>query len=360
MSVVYLVRQGTTLHRKDGSLLLCQGKRPVEKIPADELDRLVVLGAVTLSPSAVSFLLSRGIDTVFLSFYGRYLGRLNAGTRKNVYLRLQQYDRLRDAPFRLAMARQIVRAKVLSQAGVLESRLKDGPNPVLSRGREQLLEAAAGAARAGDLASLRGFEGRAGAVYFRCLEELLRTPDFTFHGRNRRPPKDPVNVMLSLGYTLLLAALEREVEQSGLDPGVGCFHELEYGRPSLVLDLQEEFRVPAVDLVVLRACNRRVMRLQDFYFPDRMAEEARDLAEFSELRREAPVVLTYEGYRKFIGLFESRCGERLSVRTLSGGEGAAGGRRHELRALFRRQVARYVRAVKGEEEYEPVVWDSRR
>lgn len=361
MSVVYLVRQGTTLHRKDSSLLLCQGRRPVEKLPAEELDRLVVLGSVTLSPAAISFLLGRGIDTVFLSFHGRYLGRLSAGTRKNVYLRLQQYDRLRDAPFRLEVARRIVRAKILSQAGVLESRLKDGPNPVLSQGRERLLEAAAGACRAGDPASLRGFEGRAGAVYFRCFEELLRTPDFVFRGRNRRPPRDPVNVMLSLGYTLLLAALEREVEQSGLDPGVGCFHDLEYGRPSLVLDLQEEFRVPAVDLVVLRACNRRVMRLQDFYFPERMAEEARDLADFPELKCEAPVVLTYEGYRKFIGLFESRCGERLSVRPLAGETAApAGGKRHELRALFRRQVARYVRAVKGEEEYEPVVWDSRR
>lgn len=361
MSTVYLVRQGTTLNRKDSSLLLCQGKRPLEKIPAEELDRLVILGNVTLSPAAVSFLLTRGIDTVFLSFYGRYLGRLSSGTRKNVYLRIQQYDRFQDADFRLAVARRIVRAKVLSQAGVLESRLKDGPNPVLSLGRERLLEAAASAAKAGDPASLRGFEGRAGAVYFRCLEEMLRTPEFVFRGRNRRPPKDPVNVMLSLGYTLLLAALEREVEQSGLDPCVGCFHELEYGRPSLVLDLQEEFRVPAVDLLVLRACNRRVMRLQDFYFPDRMAEEARDLQEFAELKREAPVVLTYEGYRKFIGLFESRCGERLSIRPLDAQEnGSAGGGRHELRSLFRRQVARYARAVKGEEEYEPVVWDSRR
>lgn len=352
MSVVYLVRQGTTLRRKDDNLALFAAGKLVERIPSGQVERLVVLGNVTLAPSAVAFILTRGIDAVFLSWSGRYLGRLRGGTGKNVFLRLRQYSRMEDAAFRLDVARAMIAAKVRSQAAVLETRLKEGPDELLSAGRRMLREGAASAAVAPDLDTLRGCEGRAGAVYFRCFGELLRGGDFVFSGRNRRPPRDPVNVLLSLGYTLLLGALEREVESAGLDPAVGCFHELVYGRPSLVLDLQEEFRAPVVDLLVLRACNRRLMRPQDFYFPGDMAEEAKGMAEFGELEREAAVVLSFEGFRKFITLFEQRVQERITP------EGEAGPQ--VIAALLRRQVARYVRAVKGEEVYEALVLDPRR
>lgn len=348
MSVVYLTRQGTTLRRRDGNLAVCRGERVVDRIPMGAVERLVVLGNITVAPSAIGWLLGNGVDTVFLSWHGRYLGRLTAGPGKNVYLRLRQYTRLGDQPFRLAIARRIIAAKVAGQQAVVDNRLRGEPDERLSRGRDMLRELVRRCAEAASADELRGLEGRAGAVYFRCFGEMLRSSEFIFRGRNRRPPRDPVNLLLSLGYTLLLAALEKEVDSSGLDPAVGCFHELEYGRPSLVLDLQEEFRCLAVDTLVLRVCGRRVMRLTDFYFPDQMAEEARDLAEFEELQREAPVILTHEGFRKFIGQFEQRCQERVRV----DGEGE----RRELRGLFRRQVERYVRAVKGEADYEALVW----
>lgn len=352
MGAVYLTRQGTTLRRKDDNLALFRGGRLEERVPAEQVDRLVVLGNVTLAPSAVAFVLTRGIDTVFLSWTGRYLGRLRGGANRNVFLRLRQYARMDDAPFRLGLARAMIGAKIRSQAAVCAARLKNGPDRLVAAGRRMLLEQAAAAIAAPDPDTLRGCEGRAGAVYFRCFGEMVAGSGFLFSGRNRRPPRDPVNVLLSLGYTLLLGALEREVEAAGLDPAVGVFHELVYGRPSLVLDLQEEFRAPAVDVLVLNACNRRQVRPTDFYFPDRMADVAADLEEFAELKREAAVVLTFEGYRKFIGLFEQRMQERICVEE--------DGRLQVISSLVRRQVARYVRAVKGEEEYVPVVMDARR
>ncbi|HOB52811.1 MAG TPA: CRISPR-associated endonuclease Cas1 [Acidobacteriota bacterium] len=348
MGELYLIQPGTQLHRHRNGLALFRGRRRVRAIPVESLDRIVVAGDVTLAPSAVELVLRRGIDTVFLGWSGRYLGRLSGGLGKNVFLRLQQYNRLQDEAFRLVTARAIVSAKVDSQLALVGARLKDAASEALRRGRRLLQETRAAVPAAGDLASLRGHEGRAAAVYFRCLAGLLRPGEFAFTGRNRRPPRDPVNVLLSLGYTLLLSAMDREIAAVGLDPGLGCFHEIAYGRPSLPLDLVEEFRAPAVDALVLRAVNRREFRITDFYFPDAMAEEARRLPEFDELRREAPVILTHGGFQKFIRLFEQRLGERVAV----------DGGRQTLRGLVRRQAGRFARAVRGEEPYLPTRWEA--
>jgi len=346
MSELYLVQQGTRLHRHQNALALFQGQRVVRRVPVENLDRIVLAGNVTLAPSAREFVLRRGIDTVFLSWTGRFLGRLSGGMGKNVFLRLQQYSRLQDEAFRLETARAVVAAKVGNQLALVNSRLKDGPSEALRQGRRLLQRIGEAIPLAKELSSLRGHEGRAAAVYFRCFADMLRPEEFVFTHRNRRPPRDPVNVLLSLGYTLLLAAMDGELASAGLDPATGCFHEPAYGRPSLSLDLIEEFRAPVVDALVLRAVNRREFRLTDFYFPEAMADDARRLPEFEELRREAPVILTHEGFRKFIRLYERRLGERIAT--------AQG--RQSLRNLIRRQAGGYARAIRGEIPYRPLQW----
>lgn len=348
MPTVYLVRQGGMLRREDNALALYLRQRRMERIPLEAVDRVVVLGCVTLTPAAVTLLLSKGIDTVFLSRSGRYLGRLMTAAGPNVFLRVRQVHRLDDGEFRLAVARTLVASKIAGQCRVVESRARRAAREVLRRGLEKLEEARPAVEAAPSLDDLRGVEGRAAAVYFRCFGEMLEGSAFRFDGRNRRPPRDPVNVLLSFGYTLLASALEREVSALGLDPALGCLHELVYGRPSLVLDLMEEFRPGVVDALVLRICNRRQIRLEDFYFPDDMAAEARHDPEFFELARESPVVFTHEGSRKFIDLFEARLGERAGV------EGRK--ERADWRSLLRRQVTRYARALRGEEDFAPLGW----
>jgi CRISPR-associated protein Cas1 len=114
------------------------------------------------------------------------------------------------------------------------------------------------------LDQVRGCEGRAAAIYFGVFGNLLKNPDFNFTDRNRRPPLDPVNVLLSLGYTLLANAVETAVQVVGLDPYLGALHEVAYGRPSLVCDLMEEYRSVIVDPMVVASVNRRSFTLEDF------------------------------------------------------------------------------------------------
>lgn len=125
-------------------------------------------------------------------------------------------------------------------------------------------------------------EGAGAAAYFGCFGHLLRAPEITFSGRNRRPPRDPVNVLLSLGYTLLANVIQTQVHLAGLDPYLGSLHGVAYGRPSLVLDLMEEFRPT------------------DFYCPREQEPAAFDFAEAEPRREEYPILLAHTGMKKFI------------------------------------------------------------
>lgn len=141
MPTVYLVRQGGMLRREDNALALYLRQRRMERIPLEAVDRVVVLGCVTLTPAAVTLLLSKGIDTVFLSRSGRYLGRLVTAAGPNVFLRVRQVHRLDDGEFRLAVARTLVASKIAGQCRVVESRARRAAREVLRRGLEKLEEA---------------------------------------------------------------------------------------------------------------------------------------------------------------------------------------------------------------------------
>jgi CRISP-associated protein Cas1 len=190
-----------------------------------------------------------------------------------------------------------------------------------------------------------GVEGSSAAVYFGVLNHLLRVPDITFEGRNRRPPRDPVNVLLSLGYTLLANAIQTQVHVTGLDPYLGCLHSVEYGRPSLVLDLMEEFRPVLVDALVIALINRRIIRATDFYRPEEREPAAFDFAETETARADYPILLTHEGMRKFVTQFETRLNQKVLYLP----------REQQLtyRDILLEQVRLLVRSLGGEQQYEP-------
>jgi len=212
----------------------------------------------------------RGIGVSFFSLYGRYLARIVGPESGNVLLRRAQYRGTDDPAIASQLARSVVIGKVANARGVLQRHLRDHPNAC---GRAEVSEAVQRLARVIErlaapivLDSARGLEGDAARVYFGVLDHLIiaQKDGFRFAGRNRRPPRDPVNALLSFVYSLLLGDVLSACQGVGLDPQVGYLHRERPGRPSLALDLMEELRAVLADRLVLSLINRKQIQAGSF------------------------------------------------------------------------------------------------
>jgi CRISPR-associated protein Cas1 len=292
MPTLALMEQGMTLAVEGEQFAIEREGTVVNRVRMAEVDEVLVFGTITLTPAAIAALLQRGVDTVFLSAHGRYRGRLVGKPGRNVELRLAQFEGLQDKAVALPLARALVGGKVANQRYILLRAQRESASAGSAQGkREDLAEAIGNLRRllegmetAESVEAIRGLEGQAAAIYFGVFGKCIRNRDFTFTARTRRPPRDPVNAMLSFGYTLLGALMESAVLRVGLDPLLGVFHTPEYGRPSLVLDLIEEFRPVLVDALTLRVVNRREVAAEDF-------EELHDDAELAAVGEEEPAPL---------------------------------------------------------------------
>lgn len=244
-------------------MVLSRGKAVLRRVRANEIEQVLLFGRVELTSGAVALLARRGIDCVWLRQDGRFRARLAVRAGANVPLRLAQYRATTDAEFCARTARNVVAAKLRYQRAVLlraQRRLTDADLAVVLGQMRLLLHQVASET---SLDRLRGLEGQGAALYFSQFGKLLRAPAFSFTVRTRRPPRDPVNACLSFGYAVLGSLVESRAERAGLDPTLGFFHQPAYGRPSLALDVLEEFR-PLVDSLVLRLLNRHQLGENDF------------------------------------------------------------------------------------------------
>ncbi len=256
MAVLYLTEQGSRLHREGERLIVSKEGQVLAEIPAGTVEQVCIFGNIALTTPVITYFLRRGIDCVFLSQHGQYFGRLISSESRFGLLRQRQYQAISEAETSLRLARALALGKLANQMTLL--RRWGG-----ERGDLVLLDELAERVRlVADLAGLRGLEGQAAAVYFGSLRQILR-PDLGFRGRQKRPPRDPVNSLLSLGYTLLGYIAWSAVQAVGLDPYGGFLHATVYSRPSLALDLIEEFR-PLVDDFVLRLVVERRYGPDDF------------------------------------------------------------------------------------------------
>ncbi len=333
MKTAYITEPGATVRRNGPVLEVWLGNVKRTELLVHDLDQLVLMGNIVVTPAVLDFLVNERIDTVFLSLHGKFRGRLMHHHSKNVNLRLAQYDALRDRARALELARAMVRGKIANMRAFLfkAGRRHTAGAPLtetayrLGAVQEQLGDAET-------LDEVRGFEGRASALYFEVFQGLLKNPDFQFAGRNRRPPLDPVNVLLSLGYTLLANAVETAVQIVGLDPYVGALHEIAYGRPSLVCDLMEEYRAMIVDPMVVACINQRVFSMDDFE-PGTDGE---------------PIRFKRDAMKYFIELFERRLRNEIFYPPRS--------QRLKYRQVIEEQVRHFARCVLGTDKgYEPFV-----
>ena len=263
MATLYVTEQGARIEKEYKRLLVTKDDEVLLRVPLSRVSDVVLVGWTGATTPALLSLLDAGIGLAFVSRTGALRGRLVPPMPKNIPLRHQQYARAQDEPFCLDVARAIVGGKLRNQRTLARrlcrSRAGLDESPI-----ERITKAIKGVEAADDLDSLRGLEGAGARAYFQVFRQAL-SQDWDFEKRVRRPPGDPVNALLSLGYTLLGQGLMSAIEVVGLDPYDGFFHADKYGRPALALDLVEEFRSVIVDSVVLTVVNKRILKPDDFH-----------------------------------------------------------------------------------------------
>ncbi|MGQ4646190.1 type I-D CRISPR-associated endonuclease Cas1d [Lyngbya aestuarii] len=290
MGTVYITQDDSFIGKTDERLSVKANKQKLLDIPLIKIDGVVVLGRATVSPAVVKELLERHIPLSFLTGNGKYLGRLQPEMTKNIFVRKAQWQAIGETEQAIHVVRGFVRGKLKNYRSALLRREREFTQLDLQAGITRLEDAIAPINTTTSINSLRGLEGAGSAAYFGCFNQLIRGSEFEFKTRRRRPPTDPVNALLSFGYSLLRHDVQSAVNIVGFDPYLGYLHVERYGRPSLALDLMEEFRPLVVDAVVVSAVNRKFLKLTDFT---------------SEPVSNA-VSLTSEGLKVFLRLYEQK------------------------------------------------------
>ena len=270
LNTLYVTTQGAYL-AKDGETVEVRVEQETRlRVPIHTLSSVVCFGQVSCSPFAMNLCAERGVALAFLTENGRFLARVHGPVSGNVLLRREQY-RWADQPERAAaVARAVTLGKVANCRTVVQRALRENPDgeggAELIRAGERLAGLLDAVARAGPVEEIRGHEGDAARVYFGVFDHLITAPkeEFFFHGRNRRPPLDNMNALLSFVYTLLTHDVTAALEGVGLDPAVGFLHSDRPGRPGLGLDLVEELRPVLADRLALSLVNRRQVQAGGF------------------------------------------------------------------------------------------------
>ena len=326
MAVVYVKEAGAAIRKNGERIAVTKNGQTLLEIPMLYLDNLALIGNVQLTTQAMHMLLEKGIDISYFSRNGKYVGQTAADSSKNIFLRFEQYQFYMDINRRLEMAKKIVANKIRNQIALIrhfrwdnteydwkadvrslerhlkEIEAKENPNQVL------------------------GVEGICANIYFRAFGRMLKC-DFTFSGRNRRPPRDPVNIILSLTYTFLTKEICSSLEAESFEPYLGFLHGIRYGRKSLALDIIEEFRQPVADRFVIFVFNKRIFGKYDF-------EDSEDMISLNE-----------DGFKKFCSEYERWMNGKNSV----SGEGS-------FRKVIHRQIASLKKCIMKREEYQPYAW----
>lgn len=264
MSSLYIDRKGIELKISGEALICHENEQRVGTIPLAPIDRIYLKGDVKLQASLLAKLGEKNIGIICLS------GRKNTPTlfmsqpHNDAARRLAQYDLASNEDFCLAFARRLITLKLVTQKNWLwqAANARLDKKCLLEPKAKELDDLIAKIAEQTTLAALRGIEGRAAAAYFTALSQYL-PPSLRFQGRNRRPPRDPYNAVLSLSYTLLHAEAVLAIYGAGLDPFIGFFHSLDYGRESLACDLIEPIR-PLVDNWLIKCFRENILRHEYF------------------------------------------------------------------------------------------------
>lgn len=263
MANLYITEQNSVLRKTGDRLRVHKEDAVLLDVQCHKLDAVLIFGNVQFTTQAVHELMEHNIELAILNRTGRLVGQLTSPATKNIELRLIQFRKYDDPSFCLEYARSLVNAKISNSRKVVQAFARNHPEARLDEAVADLQNHGRCAASGKSIEALRGIEGTAARIYFSALSRMIRT-DLPFEGRRKRPPTDPVNALLSLGYTMLFNEISSLLDGLGFDPYLGFFHAVDYGRASLAADLMEPFRAPVTDRFTLNLLNLGMFKVDDF------------------------------------------------------------------------------------------------
>jgi CRISPR-associated protein Cas1 len=297
LNTLYITTPESYLSKDGMNVVVSVNQQEVFRIPVINIEGIVTFGYMGASPGLMKLCTDNNVSLTFLSPNGRFVSRIQGQTRGNVLLRKAQYQLAENEQWTLHVAQVMIGGKIQNYRNILRRYIRDyGDNKEVEATAKALDSFKRDVFQSTDKTQLIGIEGMAANRYFEVLPLLMtqQREGFPFTGRNRRPPKDAVNAMLSLAYTLVTNDITAALETVGLDPYVGFLHTLRPGRASLSLDMVEELRAYLGDRFVLSLINRRQITPSDFLY-----------------QGEKGVVLTDNGRRTFITAWQNRKKETI-------------------------------------------------
>ncbi|HOJ89276.1 MAG TPA: CRISPR-associated endonuclease Cas1 [Pseudothermotoga sp.] len=323
--VLYVTEQGAVLSKELGKLIISKQGDIISELPLKKIEKVNLMGNISLTPQILNYFLDNKIEVVFMTQYGKYRGKLYTNEYRNVLLRLKQYERSMDQGFKLKIAQSIVAGKLKNYYDFLMNRSKSLTRGILSEEIAALRKVSEKINETHSIDQVMGLEGIGSKYYFQGFAKLFKSQEFKFEKRIAHPPKDPVNTMLSLGYSLLYNEIEAAINAVGLDPYLGNLHTTDISKKSLLFDLTEEFRCIIVDNFVINAINRNEFTPEDF-----------------EEKDEGVIHFTKNAIKNFISKFEERLNTKMRYH-LDDEE-------NYIRTIFEKQARHYARVVLGEDE----------
>ncbi|TWT47058.1 CRISPR-associated protein Cas4/endonuclease Cas1 fusion [Thalassoglobus neptunius] len=328
LNTLFVTLDGTYLAKDGQAVVVRQDKQTKLRVPLHNLDGIMCFGRVSVSPSLMGACAAGGVSISFLTPYGKFLASVIGFSPGNVLLRRQQYRAADDDQLAASAARSIILGKLVNCRTVFRRAARDATDPH----RIERLQATANrlganiidVKAASNLDRLRGLEGEAATSYFGAFNDLINTSDsaFEYTRRTKRPPKDPLNALLSFVYALLSHDARSACEAAGLDAAVGMLHRDRPGRPGMALDLMEEFRPFLADRLVLSLINRRQVSASGFEYLEtgavRMDDSTRKTILVAyQVRKQEPITHPFLGERTSVGLL-IHLQARLMARWLRG------------------------------------------
>ncbi|MCD8148455.1 MAG: CRISPR-associated endonuclease Cas1 [Clostridiales bacterium] len=324
--VIYVREQGSMVQKKGERIAVSRRSETLLEMPVSNVEGIALIGNVQISTQALHFLLEKGVDISYYSFGGKYLGQTAAESSRNIFLRFAQYEMYRDETKRLDMAKSIVDNKISNQISMIRRHRWQHDTgwkeevAQIERNRSKI-------PMAETTNELMGIEGICSSLYFRAYGRMFQC-EFEFHGRNRRPPKDSINVIISLGYTFLTREICNVLEAESFESYLGFLHGIRYGRKSLALDIIEGYRQPVIDRLTLRLFNKQMLSKYDFEMEEDRA------------------TLNTGGFRKFCKEYD---------RWMK--ESSWSGRDTGFRSLIRQEISQLKKAIQKGGAYTSFCWE---
>ncbi len=312
LNTLYITSDDAYVHKERETFVVEVNNEKVFQAPVHSIENIVCFGFKALSPQLMAFCAENNVGVSYLSETGKFLARVYGAQQGNVLLRKAQYA-IADNEFEsLKIAHPIIAAKVANYRSLLLRHQRNHPDECpdsVSSVVETLGQRLMEIQNAESLDGLRGYEGECASLYFSVISFLItaQQEDFTFSQRSKRPPLDPANAILSFLYAILANDVRSALETTGLDPQVGFLHQLRSGRPSLALDLMEEFRAYLGDRIMLNLINLKQVTKADFEIREsgevRMSDDARKTVITAyQKRKQEEITHPFLGEKMTIGL----------------------------------------------------------